>query len=665
MECDEVRVLLSEALEGEGLADDAREHVERCPDCLEFEASIERVRRSLRFEELTDVPDVSGDVLAALDQRRRRHRLLPSLVAALAVLGVVSAGTLAATRRPRSPAVEVTRIGPDVRPTPSGDGGVLLAWSPSPMSAEAVTTLATRPGVRAATVASVGSAELVRPLDGEPVSIEVLAVDPETFPDLVDDRTSELVAALAPDVALLSEGSATLRGLMSGDLINLDGRELTISAVVPDSDLRGAEVAVSSETAMLLELEATPYVLMGYDGDSHDLAAEVQTTLDTTSVRVLQSSSTASLSSGGLVPSQLQVRQRYGDATLAAANIADGEAPLVRREVALLGPVTCHQVMIQALDAAMRELRSRGADAPTPGACYAPAATGAVDRHPWGIAIDLNPELVDGGEQDATLVEVMKRWGFAWGGDLFVPEPAYFEYVEPPPDANLPDIELTELAERLDLVDVSAEIRPVHGGQIIVVQRAAADGREGGQVVITSGPLAGAERLADEPASDAWGEPIDIAVGGRPATIAPLAEGRQLDFRLGERHLRLVTAGDVTDDELVAIAERLVLGAVVSTVELPQPPDGFRVLVDTETTRGLRLERHYDHLVDGGSRPHGTAHAHRHQPRRRPARRAGAGLGVARAPRPSRDGGRLGASGRDPTRSRPPDDRGQRRPRHG
>jgi hypothetical protein len=29
-------------------------------------------------------------------------------------------------------------------------------------------------------------------------------------------------------------------------------------------------------------------------------------------------------------------------------------------------------------------------------------------------------------------VEVMERWGFAWGGRWLIPDPAHFEYLRPP-----------------------------------------------------------------------------------------------------------------------------------------------------------------------------------------------------------------------------------------
>jgi hypothetical protein len=34
--------------------------------------------------------------------------------------------------------------------------------------------------------------------------------------------------------------------------------------------------------------------------------------------------------------------------------------------------------------------------------------------------------------QDPRLVEIFQQWGFTWGGQWLVSDPAHFEYVRPP-----------------------------------------------------------------------------------------------------------------------------------------------------------------------------------------------------------------------------------------
>ena len=115
-----------------------------------------------------------------------------------------------------------------------------------------------------------------------------------------------------------------------------------------------------------------------------------------------------------------------------AANIRTETVPI-------LGPVTCHRVMLPQLRAALREVVSRGlADEVNPGeyaGCYVPRfiardPSRGLSLHTWGIAVDLNvPGNLRGtvGDIDRDVVNIFKRWGFAWGGDWNYTDPMHFE----------------------------------------------------------------------------------------------------------------------------------------------------------------------------------------------------------------------------------------------
>lgn len=63
------------------------------------------------------------------------------------------------------------------------------------------------------------------------------------------------------------------------------------------------------------------------------------------------------------------------------------------------------------------------------GGCYAPRrisrfdAGGAISRHAWGIAIDIN--TITG--YSPRIVEIFNSWGFAWGGTWTSPDEMHFE----------------------------------------------------------------------------------------------------------------------------------------------------------------------------------------------------------------------------------------------
>jgi hypothetical protein len=120
------------------------------------------------------------------------------------------------------------------------------------------------------------------------------------------------------------------------------------------------------------------------------------------------------------------------DPAWVAANIRTEAVPV-------LGPVTCHRVMLPRLRWALQEVVARGlADAVDPndfGGCYVPRFVGhdpaeGLSLHTWGIALDLNVsgnQRGTAGSIDRSVVAVLKKWGFAWGGDWSYTDPMHFE----------------------------------------------------------------------------------------------------------------------------------------------------------------------------------------------------------------------------------------------
>jgi len=108
-------------------------------------------------------------------------------------------------------------------------------------------------------------------------------------------------------------------------------------------------------------------------------------------------------------------------------------------QVPIVGAVTCNKGMLPQLRAALSEVVQRGlADKIHPsqyGGCYYPRYIAhdpakGLSLHTWGIAIDLNvPENQRGtaGQMDRQVVQIFKRWGFAWGGDWHYTDPMHFE----------------------------------------------------------------------------------------------------------------------------------------------------------------------------------------------------------------------------------------------
>jgi hypothetical protein len=108
-------------------------------------------------------------------------------------------------------------------------------------------------------------------------------------------------------------------------------------------------------------------------------------------------------------------------------------------QVPILGAVRCNKVMLVQLRAALTDIvRNHLAKSIHPseyGGCYVPRyiakdPSKGLSFHTFGTAIDVNVpgnQRGTAGTIDRRVVEIMKRWGFAWGGDWNYTDPMHFE----------------------------------------------------------------------------------------------------------------------------------------------------------------------------------------------------------------------------------------------
>jgi hypothetical protein len=106
--CDEATERISDALDGgsdHGDATAVDAHVATCPDCRRFRDAALRARQHLRFEVLTDVPDVEPGVQAAIARRAPRSRLRWLATAAALIAGIVAGAAFVGLRPTGDPDV--------------------------------------------------------------------------------------------------------------------------------------------------------------------------------------------------------------------------------------------------------------------------------------------------------------------------------------------------------------------------------------------------------------------------------------------------------------------------------------------------------------------------------------------------------------------------------
>ena len=111
-------------------------------------------------------------------------------------------------------------------------------------------------------------------------------------------------------------------------------------------------------------------------------------------------------------------------------------ANIERKNMPIIGRATCNKIMWEPLLGALNQVIEEGLqntlskdEFQKSGGCYAPRrinrfnAGGAISRHAWGIAIDIN---VKSGYHPR-VVQIFNLWGFAWGGTWTSPDEMHFE----------------------------------------------------------------------------------------------------------------------------------------------------------------------------------------------------------------------------------------------
>jgi hypothetical protein len=107
----------------------------------------------------------------------------------------------------------------------------------------------------------------------------------------------------------------------------------------------------------------------------------------------------------------------------------------------------CNKNSVPGYTAALAEVTARGlagaidlANTNRYGGCYGPREVrpdggttgGSLSRHSWGAALDANTVSNCMGcvpQMNCTVVQIFRKFGFAWGGNFLTPDGMHFEYV--------------------------------------------------------------------------------------------------------------------------------------------------------------------------------------------------------------------------------------------
>lgn len=288
--------------------------------------------------------------------------------------------------------------------------------------------------------------------DGQVVPIDAIGIDVAAHGHF--DPSGE-TADLRPGTVILGESSAAFRGLEVGDSLTFDDVTFPIVAVVSD-DVVGWSEAVFDKTDARAPVATNRYALIRTDMERSALETTVADFNDgPVPARIKAEGETPWLRhADGTLP-QVLIKEALGEFSYPAGSsdelvqndefLSDN---IVTVDVPLLGEVTCHRVVVEMLEGALLQINDEGlANLIDPGefagcwnARFIRTVTGVpsgVSRHSWGGAVDINASsnlLGTEGSMDPRLVEIMREWGFIWGGDWTVPDPMHFEFGVTPED---------------------------------------------------------------------------------------------------------------------------------------------------------------------------------------------------------------------------------------
>jgi hypothetical protein len=397
--------------------------------------------------------------------RRTGRRWAPRLLAGVAGLAVGAACAATVQRSERStsslrPVAPVPVGRAKAAAVPEPRDRVLLVWTPGRLPEGLGERVSSLPGVVRTTTVHGGLVGMTRswgadgvvvdePRPGFAIPLDGMAFDPATIGPFLPATVRPVFERLGADEVLLGTTSARLRRLQPGGSLELSGgRRVTVAGVVDDAVIGAAEVAFIRAGASA-ELPLPRYLLVHYDRDRTATEAAIRGVVaPEVPVRFRGPGETPFFRQGDAVLAQVFIKERFGEFSFrdleGAAIEVDPEwerANLVSRNHPVLGRLRCHKDLLPALDGVLRELARQNLEFIITSfeGCWNPSRIvegGDLSRHAWGAAVDLNyaknpTQLVSA--QDPRLVEAMARWGFTWGGNWLVPDPAHFEYLRLPP----------------------------------------------------------------------------------------------------------------------------------------------------------------------------------------------------------------------------------------
>ena len=257
--------------------------------------------------------------------------------------------------------------------------------------------------------------------------------------------SNQITELIQKNKIIVSEFTAEQYSINVGDTLVLVGMnevtfEIEVGEIVPDSELGWFEAVVNKEVGYQLGINRNIQAIIWDNKVTENHFVELYKNIEYKRLRVTFKD--AKPNKNWVLPTAL-VKKYFGDfqikekdGTWIIVEPAWRNANIERKNMPIIGRATCNKIMWEPLLGALNQVIEEGLqntlskdEFQKSGGCYAPRrinrfnAGGAISRHAWGIAIDIN---VKSGYHPR-VVEIFNQWGFAWGGTWTSPDEMHFE----------------------------------------------------------------------------------------------------------------------------------------------------------------------------------------------------------------------------------------------
>ena len=257
--------------------------------------------------------------------------------------------------------------------------------------------------------------------------------------------SNQITELIQKNKIIVSEFTAEQYSINVGDTLVLVGMnevtfEIEVGEIVPDGELGWFEAVVNKEVGYQLGINRNIQAIIWDNKVTENHFVELYKNIEYKRLRVTFKD--AKPNKNWVLPTAL-VKKYFGDfqikekdGTWIIVEPAWRNANIERKNMPIIGRATCNKIMWEPLLGALNQVIEEGLqntlskdEFQKSGGCYAPRrinrfnAGGAISRHAWGIAIDIN---VKSGYHPR-VVEIFNQWGFAWGGTWTSPDEMHFE----------------------------------------------------------------------------------------------------------------------------------------------------------------------------------------------------------------------------------------------